>query len=70
MQLTTPCSIEKVDLNAGDGESVPGVRLTCLRCGHVTESFGQRGRSVKRCFKAMTEECPMKETDTPIHTIE
>ncbi len=48
-------------LPAGDDRYVPGVRVTCSKCAHVTESFGQRGRSLRRCLKAMREECPEKE---------
>jgi hypothetical protein len=58
------CDVENVMLPAGDVRSVPGVRVTCRGCGHVVESFGQRGRSLRRCLKALEEECPREETNT------
>ncbi len=59
--MTMPVDVESVMLPAGDDRYVPGVRVTCSKCAHVTESFGQRGRSLRRCLKAMREECPEKE---------
>jgi hypothetical protein len=61
---TNHCSVEVVILPTGDGRTVPGLRVTCQKCGYSTESFGQRGRSLKRCLKAMTAECPLGESNT------
>jgi len=52
------CKLELTDLENESGNEVPSVTLTCEECGHVTESFGQRGRSVRRCLALMKEECP------------
>ena len=35
--------------------------MTCTKCGEQTESFGQRGRSLRRCLVLMKEECPRGE---------
>ena len=59
----TNCKVEVVILPTGDGQTVPSLRVTCQKCGYVTESFGQRGRSLKRCLKALAEECPRGETN-------
>lgn len=58
-----PCTVKNVMITAGDGSTVPGVRAICALCGHSTESFGRRGRSLRRCLKAMTAECPRGETN-------
>lgn len=52
------CEIQRTDLDNDRGTTTPSVVLTCARCGHQTESYGQRGRSVRRCLTRMGEECP------------
>ena len=52
------CEVERVDLPNDYGNLVPSIRVTCNKCGHATESFGQRGRSLRRCLTVMGEECP------------
>lgn len=42
---------------------LPGVRATCSRCGHTTESFGEDSGSVKRCLAMLNEECPKDENN-------
>ncbi len=34
------------------------IEATCTDCGHVTTSFGDSDRSVRRCLAMMREECP------------
>lgn len=51
------CEIETVELE-GDHGMVDGVKATCSKCGHTTESFGTSDRSVRRCLVLMREECP------------
>ena len=47
------------DYFTGDhGGDVPGLRLTCTRCGHSVEVFGQEERSAKRGAHKLREECP------------
>jgi len=55
------CEVEQVDLTNENGKPVPGLRVTCTKCGEQTESFGQRGRSLRRCLALMKEECPRGE---------
>lgn len=54
------CTIEQVELD-GDFGTTPGVRATCGRCDHETESFGTGAASVRRCLVLMREECPQCE---------
>ena len=66
-----PCDVEKVDINNEKDQPVPSICLTCTKCGHQTESYGQRGRSLRRCLAMMKEECPRDEknfytTDTVV----
>ena len=58
---TVNCEVELLDLPNDKDQPVPSIRLTCERCGHTTESFGQRGRSLRRCLAVMKEECPRGE---------
>lgn len=53
----TQCSVEEAELD-GDFGTVAGVQVTCLQCGHVTESFGRSDASTRRCLALMREECP------------
>jgi hypothetical protein len=55
MKVSVDISREDMD---GDYGTIEGVRATCTRCGHATESFGTSDRSVKRCLVLMREECP------------
>lgn len=41
----------------------PGIEVTCTRCGHTTESFGESDRSIRRCLALMREECPDGESN-------
>lgn len=57
------CSFEECDLENDDGREQPGVRATCCRCGHETESFGTGDASYRRCLVLMREECPNGESN-------
>lgn len=56
--MKVECEIDEVDLTNHNDKVIPGVRVTCGRCGHQTESFGQSESSIKRCFALLHEECP------------
>ena len=58
-----PCSVEEVPLKNDNGKTVDGVRATCTRCDHTTESFGTGEKSVKRCLAIMRLECPNGQTN-------
>lgn len=53
-------TIEEVNDIDGDRR---GVRATCLRCDHETESFGTGPKSRVRCIMLMREECEMGESN-------
>lgn len=54
------CDVEYDDIEDGE-KTLPGVRLTCTLCDHETESFGDSGRSIRRCLALMRDECPNNE---------
>lgn len=55
------CEVEFVELENSKGFPVDGVRATCGKCGHETESFGTGEKSIKRCLVLLSEECPENE---------
>lgn len=55
--MRVTCSLDFVVLE-GDYGDVDGVEVTCHRCGHSTESFGEGPESIKRCLALLREECP------------
>ena len=56
----TECSVEETELY-GDYGPVLGIQATCMRCGHVTESFGTSDASIRRCLALMRQECPRQD---------
>jgi hypothetical protein len=52
------CAIEEDELENDEGRPVEGVRATCSRCGHSTESWGTGEASIRRCLVLLREECP------------
>ena len=52
------CTVEEAELEDENGFDVPGVIVTCGRCGHSEESFGTSERSVRRCLVLLRENCP------------
>lgn len=60
--MRVECEVEEDDLE-GDHGTVKGVVVTCSRCGHVVESFGTTGRSIRRCLAMLKEECPNGESN-------
>lgn len=57
------CEVEYDDIENEDGIIMPGVRVTCTRCNHTEESFGQSDKSIKRCLALLHENCPMDENN-------
>jgi hypothetical protein len=55
------CTVEQCELENDRGMMIPGVVVTCSKCGHFTESFGTTSRSIKRCLVLLREECPQGE---------
>ena len=55
----------EIEYDELEGEYCPveGVRATCERCGHFTESFGTSEASILRCLALLNEECPEEENN-------
>jgi DNA-directed RNA polymerase subunit RPC12/RpoP len=43
--------------------TVAGTVAECMRCGHKTESFGQKEGSERRCLVLLKSECPKGESN-------
>jgi hypothetical protein len=54
------CSVAYVDLE-GDNGPQAGVEVTCNRCKHTAESFGEGSESIRRCLALLREDCPRNE---------
>lgn len=52
------CNIDYTEIENENGRDVPGVTVTCSRCSHQTEAFGQHEGSITRCMMRLKEECP------------
>jgi len=57
------CVVDYVDLTNDRGHDIPGVIVTCKRCTHEEESFGEGDNSVRRCLALLRENCPMGENN-------
>ena len=54
--------VTQIDMQ-GDHATVPGVCVSCTRCGHEVEVFGTGDASVKRGCAMLRDECPEGETN-------
>lgn len=61
--MRVDCDVDYVEVENDNGIPVESVEVTCSRCGHTTMSFGQSGRSIRRCLALMSEECPEAENN-------
>jgi len=61
--MRVSCSVEEVELDGDHADSVPGIGLACSRCHHEVEVFGTSGRSLRRGFVMLREECPEGENN-------
>jgi len=59
--MRVECEVDYDDIETDSGQLVSGVRVTCGRCGHETESFGTGEASIRRCCALLREECPRGE---------
>lgn len=70
--MRVECDVERVELEGDDPDrTVPSLCVTCTRCGHQADVYGQRGRSLRRGLVMLREECPRQEenyyhTDTEV----
>lgn len=51
-------SIEETDLESDTGATIPGLIVTCHRCGHSVEVYGTEAVSARRGGVMLREECP------------
>ena len=56
------CSVNYVELEVDYGP-VDSVEVTCSRCGHATESYGDGADSIRRCLALLQEVCPKCESN-------
>lgn len=61
------CRLHKIRRRNDLGSSVPSVEVECLECGARAQSFGRRGRSVKKCLAKLEGAC---EKEAVEHTLE
>jgi len=57
-----PCKVEYTEFHR-DTREIPGVIVTCNRCGNSVESFGQTERSLMRCYALLRENCDNEENN-------
>lgn len=57
------CTVVQVDLEGDHSDDVPGIEVTCGRCEHKVECFGQTDRSTKRAMVMLRDECPEGENN-------
>lgn len=51
------------DYFPGDYGDVAGLLVTCSRCGHSVEVFGQETASALRAARMLRDECPKNESN-------
>lgn len=59
--MRVECEVSFTELETDSGRMIDGVEVTCSRCGHTTESYGDGEDSIKRCLALLREECPRGE---------
>jgi hypothetical protein len=55
---TVHVTVEEIELEGDDGPDVPGLSLTCDKCGHEVEVYGTDDVSARRGAVMLREECP------------
>lgn len=45
------------------GREQDGIVVTCSKCGHQVEVFGDDERSIKRGAATLNDECPLEENN-------
>jgi hypothetical protein len=61
--MEVPCSVDYCQLENDDGREIDSVEVTCSRCDHTTQSYGDSAASVRRCLVLLREECPRGESN-------
>ena len=57
------CTVDYLQLENDDGREVDSVEVTCKKCDHTTQSYGDSAASVRRCLLLLREECPQNESN-------
>jgi hypothetical protein len=57
------CDVEEVELEGDHSSEVPGVCVTCRRCGECAEVFGTSGASIRRGLAMLREQCQEGESN-------
>jgi hypothetical protein len=61
--MEVSCSVDYCQLENDDGREIDSVEVTCKRCDHTTQSYGDSAASVRRCLVLLREECPRGESN-------
>jgi hypothetical protein len=62
--MKVDCSVEDIEKDGDESDvGVPSVCITCGRCDHSVEVFGQSMRSVRRGLVMLRDECPESESN-------
>ena len=56
MQVRT--TVEEIGVTNDNGREIPGLCVTCDRCGHSVEVYGTSQASARRGAIMLREECP------------
>ncbi len=57
------CEVEYSTDENDEGVEVDCVIVTCSKCGHQVQSWGDSDQSIKRSCAVMSEECPESESN-------
>lgn len=51
------CELDYITLKNDFGKSIDSVKVTCGKCQHSEESFGDTKRSINRCLRLLHDGC-------------
>jgi len=57
--MNVPADVAEIEMENEEGRPVPGVAVTCSKCGHVVEVYGTSERSERRGAVMLREDCPL-----------
>jgi hypothetical protein len=60
LMIAISVTIDEIELDGdgGGGGVIPGLLLTCDKCGHTVEVYGTSGVSARRGAIMLRDECP------------
>ena len=56
-EMRVEVEVEETEVATDSGREIPGVIVTCTKCGHSVEVFGTSIRSIKRGCAMLGEDC-------------